>query len=60
MDELKPCKFCGGTDVYIASNRYGQFSVRCLTCGAVVWGKDSEDIRTRGKNCKDLEQEGER
>ena len=52
MAELKPCPFCGGADAYIASNCYGQFYVRCPGCGAVVWGKDDEDIRTERKIAK--------
>ena len=52
MAELKPCPFCGGTDAYIVSNCYGQFCARCPGCGATVWGKDDEDIRTESKIAK--------
>ena len=45
--ELKPCPFCGGTNAYIASNCYGQHYARCPECGAVVWGNDKEDIRSK-------------
>ena len=44
MAELKPCPFCGGKP-YMAQNYLGQKYVRCPECGAVVWGKDTDDWR---------------
>lgn len=43
MIELKPCPFCGGKNVYIGKNYLAQHFVRCPDCGAVVWGRDSEE-----------------
>ncbi len=40
--KLKPCPFCGSKEAYLAVNCYGQNSVRCPNCGAVVWGNDNE------------------
>ena len=40
--ELKPCPFCGSKEARLARNCYGQNYVRCMNCGAVVWGKFDE------------------
>ena len=42
--ELKPCPFCRANP-YMAQNYLGQKYVRCPECGAVVWGKDTDDWR---------------
>lgn len=42
MQELKPCPFCGSKP-YMTQNYMGQKYVRCDECGAVVWGKDTDD-----------------
>lgn len=44
MDKLKPCPFCGAKP-YMAQNYLGQKYVRCIECGACVWGKDTDDWR---------------
>ena len=37
MNELKPCPFCGGTDLYIDGGEFLQdFEVRCVKCGGRV------------------------
>lgn len=41
-NDLKPCPFCGG-EAYMAQNYLGQKYVRCVECGAGVWGKDTDD-----------------
>ena len=44
--KLKPCPFCGNSNVYITRNCYGEYYVRCPACGTVVWGGDDEEILT--------------
>ena len=43
MEELMPCPFCGGVNIYMTKNYLGQHYVRCPDCGAVVWGKDTDE-----------------
>ena len=35
-DELKPCPFCGGMNLYYAAGRF--YAVECSDCGAKVVG----------------------
>ena len=42
MVELKPCPFCGGTEVYLIRNCFCEDYVRCSNCGAEVWGNEDE------------------
>ena len=41
--ELKPCPFCGSSNVYITQNYISQFYMRCPACGGVFWAKDTDD-----------------
>ena len=36
MTELKPCPFCGGTDIHIVENGPDGFSITCKDCNAWV------------------------
>lgn len=35
MTELRPCPFCGGTDIHIVENGPDGFSITCKDCN--VW-----------------------
>lgn len=52
MAELKPCPFCGSNAAYIAKNYLGQHYARCPDCGAVVWGKDTDETITEKEAAK--------
>lgn len=41
--KLRECPFCGGVNIYMTKNYLGQHYVRCPDCGAVVWGKDTDE-----------------
>ena len=43
-DDLKPCPFCGSTDVHIEHKNDDQKNVHCLKCGASV--KDGWFLQT--------------
>lgn len=49
MIELKPCPFCGGKNAYIATTCYVEYYVRCPDCGAVAFGKDTDEMQTDEK-----------
>jgi len=40
---LKPCPFCGGTNVYVADAGFNHFAVRCKTIGCGGQGRRNYD-----------------
>lgn len=46
MTELKPCPFCGSTNLRVAQNYLERYSILCLDCTMIVFGRDDTD---RGK-----------
>lgn len=48
MVELKPCPFCGGSNITIITMLYGA-EIKCFNCGANVSDtKDNGEYRTLG------------
>ena len=65
MEELKPCPFCGSTDVHITQS-YPHY-VYCLNCNMMVqlagkaWEKDMPELikawNARGDNAQQIPQQ---
>ena len=50
-DELKPCPFCGGDDIYAdvgiyIGKEWLSVTIKCRDCGASIWGYTLEEAIT--------------
>lgn len=52
-EKLKPCPFCGGTDIEVESSDYGGPYVFCNDCGALGpptrWTDETADDHARAR-----------
>ena len=46
LPELLPCPFCGSTNLRVAQNYLERYSILCVDCTMIVFGRDDTD---RGK-----------
>ena len=68
MDELKPCPFCGNTDIVLVGKKRKQgenanepfdpyYFAFCSRCGGSVWGNRDKDVVIDAWNTRDGKRE---
>lgn len=57
-DELKPCPFCGSTDLLQENNHYGWAIVQCEECGAcgpcINSGRKAANLSWNGRSITEV------